>query len=74
MAHTTKVTLLTPAFVSIKSYINPIHPNVAYAIAASQRFVSRHEAVVASFDMSSNLLRFEGQPAKGLRPPCVKQS
>ena len=31
MAHTTKVTLLTPAFVSIKLYIESIHPNIAYA-------------------------------------------
>ena len=54
VAHTTKVTLPTPAFISIKSYINPIHPNVAYAIAASQRFVSRHEAAPASFDMCCN--------------------
>ena len=30
MAHTTKVTLLTPAFVSIKLYAKFIHPNVAY--------------------------------------------
>ena len=31
MAHTTKVTLPTPAFVSIKLYAKSIHPNVAYA-------------------------------------------
>ena len=48
---TTKVTSLTLALVSIISYI---HPNIAYAIAASQHFVSCHEAVVASFDMSGN--------------------
>ena len=35
------------------SYIHPIHPNIAYAIAASQCFASRHEAVVVSFDMSA---------------------
>ena len=31
MAHTTKVTLPTPAFVSIKLYAKSIHPNIAYA-------------------------------------------
>ena len=30
MAHTTNVTLPTPAFVSIKLYAKFIHPNVAY--------------------------------------------
>ena len=43
-------------------------------ITASQRFVSRHEMAVASFNMSRNRPRFEGRPAKGSRPPCVKQS
>ena len=31
MAHTTKVTLPTPAFVSIKLYATSIHPNITYA-------------------------------------------
>ena len=31
MAHTTKVTLSTPAFVSIKLYTKSIYPNVTYA-------------------------------------------
>ena len=39
---------------------------------ASQRSVLRHEAVVASFDMSNNRLGFKGQPTKGSRPPHVK--
>ena len=43
-------------------------------ITASQRFVSRHKTAVASFDMSRNRPRFKGRPAKGSRPPRVKQS
>ena len=31
MAHTTKVTLPTPAFVSIKLYVKFMHSNIAYA-------------------------------------------
>ena len=58
----------------IHSYIHPIHPSITYAIAASQCFASRHEVVVVPFDMSSDRLRLEGRPAKGLRPPRVKQS
>ena len=56
---------------SIHPYIHPIHPSIAYAIAASQCFVSRHEAVVISFDMSGDRPRFEGRPMEGSRPPRV---
>ena len=59
---------------SIHPFIHPIHPSIAYAIAASQRFASRHEAVVVSFDMSGDRLRFEGRPMESSRPPRVKQS
>ena len=70
MAHTTKVTLPTPAFISIKLYIQTLHmQNIT-----SQRFVSRHEMVVASFNMGGSRPRFKGQPAKGSRLPRVKQS
>ena len=62
------------SFSCMHSYIHPIHPSIAYAIVASQRFASHHEAVVVSFDMSANQPRFEGQPTKGSRPPRVKQS
>ena len=41
---------------------------------ASQRSVLRHEAAVASFNMSNDRPGFEGQPMKGLRPPRIKQS
>ena len=41
---------------------------------ASQRSVLRHEAAVASFNMSNDRPGFEGQPTKGLRLPHVKQS
>ena len=43
MAHTTKVTLPTPAFVSIKLYAKSIHPNAAYAnpCISMLRFASR---------------------------------
>ena len=58
----------------IYPFIHPIYPSIAYAIDASQRFVSRHEAAVISFDMSGERLRFEGWPAKGSRPPHVEQS
>ena len=58
------------SFSCMHSYIQII----AYAIIASKRFASRHEVVVVSFDMSGNRPRFEGQPAKGLRPPHIKQS
>ena len=36
------------------SYTYLIHPSIAYAIAASQRFASCHEAVVVSFDMNGD--------------------
>ena len=71
-----KVTLPTPTllfqYMSIHSHIHLIHPSIAFAIIASQRFASRHEAVVISFDMSGNRSRFEGRPAEGSRPPRVK--
>ena len=41
---------------------------------ASQCSVLRHEAAVASFDMSNDRPGFEGRPTKGSRPPHVKQS
>ena len=76
-----KVTLLTLILffrcMSIHSSILMhafIHPSIAYAIIASQRFASRHEAVVVSFDMSGDRPRFEGRPTKGSRLPRVKQS
>ena len=50
-----EVTLPTPAISLYNhSYTYLIHPSIAYVIAASQRFASRHEVVVASFDMSGN--------------------
>ena len=59
-----------PAFISIKLYIQTLHmQNIA-----SQRFMSRHETTVASFDMGSSRPRFEGRPTKGSRPPRAKQS
>ena len=39
---------------------------------ASQRYVLRHEAAVASFNMSNDRPGFEGWPMKGSRPPRVK--
>ena len=39
---------------------------------ASQRSVLRHEAAVASFNMSNDRSGFEGWPVKGSRPPHVK--
>ena len=61
-------------FVLIKLHINPVIQTLHMQIAASQRFVSHHEAAATSFDMSGDRPRFKGQPAKGLRPPRVKQS
>ena len=58
-----------PSF-RLKLHIQTLHMQ----ITASQRFVSHHETAVASFDMSRNRPRFEGRPAKGSRPPHVKQS
>ena len=58
----------------IYPYIHPIHPSIAYAIVASQRFASRHETAVVSFNMNDNRPGFEGRPTKGSRPPRVKQS
>ena len=59
-----------PAFILIKFYIQTLHmQNIA-----SQRFVSRHETTVASFDMGGSRPRFEGWPVKGLRPPRAEQS
>ena len=57
-----------PTFISIKLYIQTLHmQNIA-----SQRFMSRHEAVAAPFNMSDARPRFEGRPMKGSRPPRVK--
>ena len=70
-----EVTLPTPAISLYNhSYTYLIHPSIAYAIVASQCFVSRHKVVVVSFDMSGNRSRFKGRPMKGSRPPHVKQS
>ena len=72
-----EVTLPTPTLLFQCMRIHSsilIHPSIAYAIIASQRFMSRHEAVVVSFDMSGDRPRFEGRPAKGSRPPRIKQS
>ena len=50
-----EVTLSTPTISLYNhSYTYLIHPSIAYAIATSQRFASRHEAVVITFDMSGN--------------------
>ena len=57
----------------IHSFI-PYIQSIAYAINASQRFVLRHKAVVASFNMSDDQQGFEGRPMKGSRPPHVEQS
>ena len=41
---------------------------------ASQRSMLRHEAAVASFNMSDDQLGLKGRLTKGSRPPHVKQS
>ena len=70
-----EVTLPNPTLLfQCMSIHSSIHPSIAYAIIASQCFASRHEAVVVSFDMSGDRPRFEGRPARGSRPPCIKQS
>jgi len=53
---------------TLKPYIQALHMQ----ISASQCFMSRHEAAAASFNMSGDRPRFEGWPAKGSRPPCIK--
>ena len=59
-----------PTFILIKFYIQTLHmQNIA-----SQRFVSRHETTVASFDMGGSRPRFKGRPMKGSRLPHAKQS
>ena len=68
---TLPTTTLLSQCMSIHSSIL-IHPSIAYAIVASQCFVSRQEEVVVSFDMSGDHLRFKGWPAEGSRPPRVK--
>ena len=57
MAHTTKVTLPTPAFVLIKLYVKSIHPNIAYAnpCISTLRVASRS---------GSRLIRYERQLTK----------
>ena len=61
MAHTTKVTLLTPAFVLIKLYVKFICPNIAYANSCipTLRVASRS---------GSRLIRYERQLTKVQRP------
>ena len=61
MAHTTKVTLLTPAFISIKLYAKSIHPNVAYAnpCISTLRVASRSD---------SRLIQYEWRPTEVRRP------
>ena len=55
VTHAIEVTLPTPTISLYNhSYTYLIHPSIAYAIAASQRFASCHEAVVVAFDMSGN--------------------
>ena len=58
----------------IHACIHTCIQSIAYAIDASQCFVLRHEAEVASFNMSNDQQGFEGQTMKGSRPPHVKQS
>ena len=59
-----------PAFISIKLYIQILHmQNVA-----SQRFMSRHETAITSFDMGGSRPRFKGWPTNGSRPPRAEQS
>ena len=61
---------------SMHAFIHSSHASKAshMQINASQRFMLRHEAVVASFNMSNDRLGFEGRPTKGSRPPRVKRS
>ena len=60
ITHAIEVTLSTLIFFLNYDhlYIHPfnhlVHPSIAHAITASQRFASRHEVVVVSFDMSGN--------------------
>ena len=67
-----KVTLPTPLFLYI--IIHSFHTSEAshMQLNASQRSVLRHEAAVASFNMSNDPPGFEGRPMKGSRPPRVK--
>ena len=59
-----------PAFISIKLCIQTLRmQNIA-----PQRFVSRHDTAVTSFDIGGSRPRFQGWPTKGSRPPCVKRS
>ena len=58
ITHAIEVTLPTPAISLYNhSYTYLIHPSIAYAIAASQRFASRHET-------GSRLIRYERRPTE----------
>ena len=76
-----KVTLPTPTISLyehsfIHARIHSFHTFEAshMQLNASQRSVLRHEAAVASFNMSNDRSGFEGRPTKGSRPPRVEQS
>ena len=57
MAHTTKVTLPTPAFISIKLYAKSIHPNVAYA----NPYIS---TLCVASRSGSRLIQYERRPTE----------
>ena len=61
MAHTTKVTLPTPAFISIKLYAKSIHPNIAYVNSCIPTLR------VAS-QSGSRLIQYEQRPIEVRRP------
>ena len=71
---TTTISLYNHSY--IYTHIHSFHTSKAshMRLNASQRSVLRHEVAVASFNMSNDQPRFEGQPTKGSRPPRVKQS
>ena len=85
---TLTISLYDHSFIYYHSYIHArihtfVHPRIHSShtseashmqLNASQRFVLRHEAAVASFNMSNDRPGFEGRPMKGSRPPRVKQS
>ena len=52
----------------IHAHIHSFHMQ----LNASHHFMLRHEAVVASFNMSNDRLGFEGWPTMGTRPPRIK--
>ena len=61
MAHTTKVTVPTPAFISIKLYAKSIHPNVAYA----NPYIS---TLCVASRSGSRLIQYERRLTKVRRP------